>query len=37
MVLLQHGYRSVFSQRGYAVLHRAGMVARAGLSRVAGR
>ena len=37
MVLLQHGYRSVFSQRGYAVLHRAGTVARAGLSLVAGR
>ena len=37
MVLLQHGYRSVFSQRGYAVLHRPGTVARAGLSQVAGR
>ena len=35
-VLLQHGYRSVFNQRGYSVLHRASTVARAGLSR-AGR
>ena len=36
-VLLQHGYRSVFNQRGYIVLHRASTVARAGLSRAAGR
>ena len=36
-VLRQHGYRSVFDQRGYIVLHRASTVARAGLSRAAGR
>ena len=36
-VLLQHGYRSVFDQRGYLVLHRVAAVARAGLSQGAGR
>ena len=36
-VLLQHGYRSVFDQRGYIVLHRVPAVARAGLSQAAGR
>jgi hypothetical protein len=36
-LLRQHGYRSVFEQGGYIVLHRAGPVARAGLSQAAGR